>query len=65
MPSSKLWPGAPGSHVEPPGPIPVREKHEHPEVWINGKHWSWEPGEESGIPEEALAVWRAYEEANP
>jgi hypothetical protein len=64
MPARKLWPGAPGSGIDPPGAIPERNKKDHPEVWINGKQYAWEPGHEDGIPEEAQAVWRAYLEAN-
>lgn len=62
--TSKLWAGAPGSIVEPPSAPTVRDKRDHPEVVINGQRYAWEPGHEDGIPAEALAVWRAYLEAN-
>lgn len=64
MPTRKLWPGAPGSRIEPPGDIPETDKRDHPEVSINGKTWTWEPGQESGVPPEALAIWRRFTEAN-
>jgi hypothetical protein len=60
MKTRKLWPGHPGLNVEPPGPIPVTEKRNHPEVWVNGKHYQWAPGDEARVPPEALAVWQAY-----
>lgn len=63
-PQRKLWPGAPGSRIEPPGDIPEREKKDYPEVSINGVTYRWTPGDESGVPPEALAVWRACLEAN-
>lgn len=62
---SKLWKGAPGSSVVPPSAVPQNEKRDHPEVWLNGVHIKWEPGEEADVPEEALAIWRGYLEANP
>jgi hypothetical protein len=65
MATHKLWPGAPGSIVEPPGAPAVREKKDHPEVSLNGKRYAWTPGHEDGIPEEALAIWRRFLEANP
>ncbi len=64
MPQRKLWPGAPGSIVEPPSAPVGTDKDEHPEATINGKHWSWESGQTDGIPEEALAVWQRAREAN-
>lgn len=64
MPTRKLWAGAPGSRIDPPGDIPERDKKDHPDVWINGRHYAWEPGQEHTVPAEAVAVWRAYEEAN-
>lgn len=46
-------------------PHPVeREKSEHPHVTINGRVYEWEPGEEAGIPEEALTIWQRALEAN-
>jgi hypothetical protein len=65
MPTRKLWPGAPGSEVEAPGAIPELDKKDHPNVVINGRSYAWEPGHEDGIPEEALAIWRRFLEANP
>lgn len=64
MPDRKLWPGAPGSKVMLPGPIPEREKREHPEVTINGKRYTWLPGHTEGIPDEALEVWDRFLEAD-
>lgn len=64
MPQTKLWAGSPGSKITPPGQIPEREKREHPEVWINGKHYAWEPGHTDGIPDEALEVWQRFLEAD-
>lgn len=64
MASRKLWAGAPGAGIDPPWEIPVRDKDDHPEATINGTRYSWEPGREDGVPPEALAVWRAYREAN-
>ena len=60
----KLWPGAPGSLVEPPSAPAVRDTRDTPEVTINGVRYQWEPGRESGIPPEALRIWRAYLEVN-
>jgi hypothetical protein len=64
MATRKLWPGAPGSEIPAPGPIPELEKREHPEVWINGTRYAWEPGEEDGVPAEALAVWERFLEGD-
>ncbi len=47
-----------------PGAPSEREKFEHPEVWLNGKHYMWQPGQTDGIPEEALAIWARALEAN-
>lgn len=44
--------------------VTEREKGEHPEVWLNGKHYAWKPGETDGIPEEALVIWQRAQEAN-
>ena len=48
-----------------PGQRAVNEKAQHPHVTINGVTYAWEPGQEEGIPDEALAVWARYLEANP
>lgn len=48
-----------------PGQIPVNEKALHPHVTINGVVYEWTPGQEDGIPDEALTVWQRYLEANP
>lgn len=64
MPRRKLWVGAPGSIVEPPSAPPERDVKDHPEVTINGVTYAWEPGQEDTVPPEAVAVWRAYLEAN-
>lgn len=47
-----------------PGLGPENEKAEHPSVQINGVTYTWTPGETDGIPEEALAIWARYLEAN-
>ena len=41
------------------------EKAEHPTATINGVTYTWKPGEEDGVPEEAVAIWQRYLEANP
>lgn len=47
-----------------PGQPGTDEKALHPHVAINGVTYEWEPGQEGGIPEEALTIWRRYLEAN-
>jgi len=64
MPTWKLWPGAPGSKIEPPGPVSEKLTHEHPSVNLNGVTYEWSPGDEDGVPEEAVLIWKRFLEAN-
>lgn len=63
MPTKKLWPGAPGSLVEPPSAPEEKDVRDHPHVSINGRVYAWAPGDEASVPSEAVRIWQAYLEA--